>query len=99
MYENLVRFVSDLPDDALGSVPLEDMALCAAWYDSYREDADIQEQHADLRQTLDRWVRLAVPSDLDTEGVRQEPLLRDLLKELGAGRLPRLGRDELDFLY
>ncbi|MBI2425581.1 MAG: hypothetical protein HYV27_22340 [Candidatus Hydrogenedentes bacterium] len=99
MYDKLVQTVIDLPAEGLARVNLEEISLCATWYDSYRDDAGVRESYAKLRQVLDAWARHVEPPPQDTEGQRQQPLLRDLIQELIQDRLEYFTRDELDFLY
>jgi hypothetical protein len=99
MYERLASIVTASPVDAIGSFYLEDIALCATWYESHEEDAGITERFSELKQAFDHWVRDAVAPRTDTEGFRQQPLIRELIGELTEGHVSRLERDELDLLY
>lgn len=99
MYDSVVKYVTDLADDKLPQVHLETMALCAAWLDSYRDQPDVTSPYVPLKQKLDVWVRDVEPSREETEGYRQQPLLRDLAEELTKGHLDKLRREELDILY
>lgn len=99
MYERLANYVVELPDDQLSSLYLEDIALCATWYESHQDSEEIRERYAMLRQIFDRWVNECMAPRTDTMGYRQQPLLRQLIKELGNGHIGRLERDELDLLY
>lgn len=99
MYDRLATFVIDFPRNKLGDLYLEDIALCATWYESYEEDSATQDRFASLRQVFDEWVHEARAPRTDTMGYRQQPLIRELIKELSAGNVGRLERDELDLLY
>jgi len=99
MYESLVKYICDLPDDKLVHVYLEDITVCAAWLDSYRNQPEITEPFGALKQKFDLWVSSFTPLKEETEGYRQQPLLRDLIDELGRGNIGSLRREELDILY
>lgn len=99
MYESVIKYVHDLPEDQLGAVHLENVALCAAWLDSYRDQPEITEPYLALRQKFDIWVQTVNPPKEETEGYRQQPVLRDLADEVSRGGLPKLRREELDLLY
>lgn len=99
MYDRLASFVMGLPRNKLATLYLEDIALCATWYESYEDDAAIREQYTSLRQIFDEWVHEAQAPRTDTMGYRQQPLIRQLITELSAGNVTRLERDELDLLY
>lgn len=99
MFENLVKHLLHLEEAGLSEVSLENITLGACWYDSYRENDGISQTYAPLRQALDLWVKCATPMDTETEGWRQQPLLRILIKEAVKGHIGNMTRDELDFLY
>ena len=99
MYETLANYVLKLPREKVSELYLDDVALCAAWYESYQENSGIQETFGMLRQLFDVWVNEVTPPRTDTMGYRQQPLSRSLIKELADGNVMRLERDELDFLY
>lgn len=99
MYERLANYVIGLPPDQIAALYLEDVAICAAWYESHEDDQEIQEQYAGLRQAFDEWVKHVEAPRTDTMGYRQQPLVRKLIKELSGGDIARLQRDELDLLY
>jgi len=99
MYENLAHYVVSSSPEVIATLYLEDIAICAAWYDSHEGDNDISAAYGQLRQVFDRWVREVEPPRNDTEGYRQQPLIRELVAELAEGNVARLERDELDLLY
>ncbi len=99
MYENLASFAMAMPQEQISSLYLEDIALCATWYESHQENSEIAETYSSLRQVFDHWVRDVSPPKTDSEGYRQQPLIRDLLGELAEGHVARLERDELDLIY
>lgn len=99
MYETLASLVLKLPREKVSELYLEDIALCATWYESYQSDSEVQEKFGLLRQLFDVWVNEVKPPPTDTMGYRQQPLTRMLVKELTEGNVLKLERDELDFLY
>lgn len=99
MYETLAKHIMGLPREQIGDLHLEEIALCAAWFESQQGIAEKEEQYAILRQVFDTWVNDVREPRSDTMGYRQQPLTRTLVKELSAGNVLRLERDELDFLY
>lgn len=99
MYETLASFVLKLPREKVSELYLDDVALCAAWFESFQENSEVQDKYSLLRQIFDVWVTEVKPPRTDTMGYRQQPLTRLLVKELTDGNVMRLERDELDFLY
>lgn len=99
MYESLVKYICELPDDKIVHAYLEDITVCAAWLDSYRDQPEITEPFGALKQKFDVWVSGVTPLREETEGYRQQPLLRELVDELGRGKASELRREELDILY
>jgi len=99
MYESLIKHVSELPDEKVPQVYLENMAVCAAWLDSYREQPEVTDPFHALKQKFDIWVRSVDPPKEETEGYRQQPLLRDLIDEISRGNIANLRREELDVVY
>lgn len=99
MYEGLIKYISEMPDDQVPHVYLENMAVCAAWFDSYRDQPEATEPFHALKQKFDVWVRAVEPLKEETEGFRQQPLLRDLVDEISRGNLMNLIREELDVIH
>jgi len=99
MYERLANYVATIPEEQLSTLYLEDIAICAAWYESHEETPAIRDRFAVLRQIFDVWVRKCELPRMDTMGYRQQPLLRQLIKELSNEKVSTLERDELDLLY
>jgi hypothetical protein len=98
MYETLANYVMNLPREKVSELFLDDIALCAAWYESHHDNVEVQETYRMLRQIFDIWVTEVKAPRTDTMGYRQQPLSRGLFKELTDGKVNRLERDELDFL-
>ncbi|MBL7649111.1 MAG: hypothetical protein JNK74_23285 [Candidatus Hydrogenedentes bacterium] len=98
MYESLANHVMNLPREKVSELFLDDIALCAAWYESHHDNPEVQESYKLLRQIFDIWVTEVKAPRTDTMGYRQQPLSRALIKELSEGNVTRLERDELDFL-
>jgi len=99
--EKLVDYIVGMPSEELAEAFLEDIALCAAWEASYRDEPARLAAYPSLGSTIDRWVAGVNPAPLQarTEGMRQQPLLRRYTNDLIRGRMDELARDELDFLY
>lgn len=99
MYECLANFIIGMPRANLADLYLEDVALCATWYESHQDNEELRARYDELRQIFDIWVNEVRPPRSDTMGYRQQPLLRQLIKELAEGQASQLERDELDLLY
>lgn len=99
MIQSLADRVNVLPPESVASVYLEDIALCAAWLDSRSEDTELLSGYKKLRENFDHWTHTAVPQTPESEGSRQQPILRKLVTDLLRGQLKTLHRDELDVLY
>jgi hypothetical protein len=97
----LMAYISALESESLSQVFLEDIALGAAWLESYREEPEALAQFPNLPKQVAHWVTVADPTWASTQslGVRQQPVLRQYINELIRGRVTQLARDELDFLY
>ncbi|MBI1319533.1 MAG: hypothetical protein GC168_11390 [Candidatus Hydrogenedens sp.] len=97
----IVDYITGLSPEELTEAFLEDVALCAAWEASYRDEPAKLAMYPGLSDTIDRWVATVNPAPLQTrtEGLRQQPLLRRYTNDLIRGRIDELARDELDFLY
>jgi len=100
MIESLVKKLCTIPDEALVQQSLEDMALATVWLDSYLESDPLTvAPYKQLHERLDTWVTQVQPPPDDTEGVRQQPLLRMLLNEAVRGKASAFSHEELDFLF
>lgn len=98
MFEHLVNHITGLDKEQLASVPVEDLALCAAWCASHQETPDRIEPYAALPSMLEYWTRHPIIPEMKTEGRRQQPLLRILLDLAALGKTHEMTRDETDFL-
>lgn len=96
--EQFVAHVAGLDARATASLYPEELALCLAWYDGHNHNPALQARYDGVRRTLRHWLGNPLTPDTDTEGNRQQPLLRQLMEVLLAGRLVELRRDEIDFL-
>jgi len=99
MYEKVAEYLMTLSAEELRAIALEEIAICAAWFDSFRNNTEIQNLYAGLKTVFEQWVKVATPPSGETEGYRQQPLLRALISEVVKGNLGHLQRDELDLLY
>ncbi|HPO12469.1 MAG TPA: hypothetical protein PLI09_03420 [Candidatus Hydrogenedentes bacterium] len=99
MFENIATYIISLNKERLATVSLEDMALCAAWREIHQETPEQQEICTAVQDAIALWLQEAAPRVIETEGRRQQPLLRMLFQELIDGHLEQLLRDELDVLF
>jgi len=98
MFDQFVEYIANAHADEVRALTVEDMAVCVAWFQSYANDPVKQEACAGLQEATELWVAGLAPHEHESEGSRQQPLLRALVDELQDGRLEQLKRDELDFL-
>jgi hypothetical protein len=98
MFDRLVEFVVGLPPERLAAVPLEDLTLCALWCEAYRENEARRAEFERFRALVDAWAKSAAPPAEESEGCRQQPLLRELIELVAQGGVPHMTRDEIDFL-
>ncbi len=99
MFESLANYVMSLPEEKLPELTLEDMALCLAWHDSHRDTPEKQQPYAPLVKKAEQWARVVAPPTSETEGHRQQPLLRELIDAAQLHGIENLKLDEVDFLY
>lgn len=99
MFESLVQYVGALPEERVETLFLEDAAITAVWCDGFQGEEEKQELCSAASATIETWLQQAAPREVETEGRRQQPLLRALISELNDGRLDQLLRDELDVLF
>lgn len=98
MLDRLIEYAVNLPTDRAAQLTQEDIALCAAWYDSYEADPAEQDKLKAIPVLVNHWLETG-PSDTPlTEGRRCQPLLRELIQEALDGFVDELSYDELDFL-
>lgn len=98
MFDLFVEYVSKAKPDELRALSVEDIAICVAWYQSMGHDSEKRALCQGLEEAADFWVREWEPPNHESEGARQQPLLRALLDEVLGGQLVDLRRDALDFL-
>ncbi len=99
MLKSFIEHVSRLKPEEVATLWLEDIALCAAWYQSYDGDPEAQKSCAAIPKAVEHWLASATPVPLETEGRRYQLVLRSLLDELQNGQLGKLERSQLDFLH
>lgn len=99
MSEILVKYVVDTTPEQLLALSLEDLALCQAWYASYLDAPDVRAMYDGLPGKVAAWTSDSQDSGYDTQGARQQPVLRHVLGRLEASSHELLTRDELDFLF
>ncbi len=82
----------------IGELGLEDMALCAAWHESYADDPAQHAPYPSLMEKVGHWTTAAPAVAPVTEARRQQPYLRRLMDFLDNGTLDKLNRSQLDVL-
>src|SRR5206468_3991136 len=68
------------------------------WYTAARNQDPAHPPDDAVRQLIERWTQVAGADMGETEGQRQQPLLRELTRWATAGGVKEMARDELDFL-
>jgi hypothetical protein len=98
MLERLIEYVSALPDEELGGITLQDIAICDSWYRSLAGDIAGLSQFDRVPLRVKVWSIQPVADETVTEGRRHQWVLRELIDELDAGNTRFLAWDELDLL-
>ncbi len=98
MFDHFVEYIANAYEDEVRALSAEDMAICVAWYQSYAGDDERRERCRGLEDAMGLWVNEMQPPNHESEGSRQQPVLRRLVYILQSGRIGELERDELDFL-
>ena len=98
MFECLAKYVIAQPQEKIGGISLEDMALCTAWYNSYDKQPEMLEEYASFPDVLDHWVSNVTQPTNETEGFRQQPLLRALLRKIEISGIDKLSPGATEFL-
>ncbi|GMV91373.1 MAG: hypothetical protein AMXMBFR82_11510 [Candidatus Hydrogenedentota bacterium] len=98
MLDRLIEYVSAMPEDELGEVTLQDIAICDSWYRSLAGDAAALSAHETLPKKVKGWSARPAAEVAVTEGRRHQWVLRELIDELTAGNTQYLAWDELDML-
>lgn len=98
MFDSLATHMAELDADRMDELSLEDVALCSAWHTSNRDRPKIREMAAGLPEAIELWVEHIPGDTVETEGRRQQPVLREVMGLLLDGRLGAMRRSQLDFL-
>ena len=98
MLDRLIDHVAKLPSDELGSITLQDIAICASWHHSFRDDAAGQRQYEPVLDAVNAWSTRVAVNGVVTEGRRHQWVLRELIDLVEAGNTRFLAWDELDLL-
>jgi hypothetical protein len=99
MFECLAKYVLAQSEEKIGEISLEDMALCTAWYNSYDKHPEMTEDYAGFPDMLDHWISNVTQPTTETEGFRQQPLLRALLRKIDISGIDKLSPDAIEFLF
>lgn len=98
MLMRLMQHVVASTDDDILSLSVEDIAVASAWYDSLEKNAKERESLSAIPLTVQEWKNRIKPVEKETEGRRQQPLLRKILSDARLDGVDRLHRNELDVL-
>jgi hypothetical protein len=99
MFSRLIEYVTTLPPEELLRVPIQDIAVCAAWHDSHADDAAQQGRYPSIPAVVQSWLAVMAPDPGAIQGGRHQFMLRDLIAELAAGRVEQFTWDELHFIH
>lgn len=98
MLERLAEYVEKLPEDKIGDLLIQDIALCQAWsaagaiYPGEKARAQV------LAKQAAAWQRRVHPPDEKTDGRRHQWLLRGMIEKLSTEPREPLDSDEASFL-
>ncbi len=98
MLDRLIEHVSELPDEEVGEVTLQDIAICDSWHRSLAGDPEALTACAQIPVRVTAWKAFATNAEFQTEGRRHQWVLRELIDDLDAGNARFLAWDELDML-
>ena len=99
MSEPLVQYALAASPEQLLALPLEDMALCQAWYNAQPAETRADPDYRELPGRIAQWTADKVHVPRATDGARQQPMLRHCMDALERRGVDALHRDELDFLF
>jgi hypothetical protein len=99
MFECLAKYVIAQPEEKIGEISLEDLALCTAWYNSFDNQPEMTEEYAGFPDVLDHWISNVTQPTNETEGFRQQPLLRALLRKIEISGIDKLSPCGIEFLF
>ncbi|MBN2307564.1 MAG: hypothetical protein JXR94_01255 [Candidatus Hydrogenedentes bacterium] len=99
MLERLIEHVTQLPAEELRFVTIQDMAICAAWFDSYSAMPAEQRRYAAVTTAREEWLLRVSGLGRATEGRRCQWVLRELIDQVQGGQLGQLKWDEVDMLH
>ena len=94
MSKNVVQFLLKASEEDLKNFFAEEIAYCLSMCESGGE----QEVCDKVRAQAEAWGQVIRPAERQTEGCRQQPLLRMMIDELREGRAANLEWDDLTFL-
>lgn len=98
MLDRLIEYVSALPENEMGEVTLQDIAISDSWYRSLAGDVDALTHYEQIPRQIKVWLTQPASETAVTEGRRHQWVLRELIDELEAGNVRFLAWDELDLL-
>lgn len=98
MPEKLIQYVAAATPDVIRTLLIEDAAVCKAYCQSIPATSENEAVLATVQSNLESWLSDYVPAPPDSEGRRQQPLIRSLVEKIHDGRTASLNRAELDVL-
>jgi hypothetical protein len=98
MFDPLIDYLVALPGDDLHTVSVEDVALCATWCATATRTGQDTERCQAVEEFEERWQSHFSGAQSDSEGTRQQPLLRALIDLLVDQGIAQLQPDELEYL-
>ncbi|MCC6142315.1 MAG: hypothetical protein IT368_00775 [Candidatus Hydrogenedentes bacterium] len=98
MFEALVDYLAALTDGDLHSVSVEDVALCVCWRAAASRAGADAARCGEAEQLEKRWRQHFTAVRVESEGARQQPLLRALIDEVQEHGATRLQPEELEYL-
>ncbi len=104
MIDGLLKYLKDLPLDQIGSIPIQDIALCQTWYRINTSYAGVKESYAFVPKAVAEWTASQQSVERQdreltaTEARRTQWLLRDIIDVLQQNGAECLTPDELLFI-
>jgi hypothetical protein len=98
MLSKLITYASELPADELAEVSLQDVAVCEAWFESFKGNGAQLKKWDSVPDIVQQWTHGVSPRDINTEGRRHQWVLRDLIDTILGDGNEEITRDEADFL-
>jgi hypothetical protein len=98
MFDRLIEYLRNLPDEELGAVDLESMAVATALLESHPPDSSSYKQLDFVIALKKKWLESKAYILDEQNPCRMQSLLRKTLDKMVLEGIPALNRDELDIL-